>query len=332
MKILDAEWIWTEPHSKRLRFSVEVLQSVLGDKMQLRTRASYEFVVKHRQCLDCIHEATEHTWGAMIQLRQAENLTTSGGHQLVESEARGKGAKHKASATTRKHHKKTFYHIEALLTKHGLHNMMSNVHVSKDGFDFYFKAKNQADKVADFLATHFPLRVKSSKKLVSRDLQSNSARYEHTINMELAPLNKHDLLLTPKSWSGGKSDFFLVHKVSSSLHCVMPFTLQTLDVNASKYFAANPPPCVVLQEKHLVPFIVLDVTPVNAFHTPASHATQHVTQKQKRKQKQSTLKSVSEHCTIASNAQGENIVAQWMLAEAVVSALCFKVCIGVWFL
>lgn len=75
----------------------------------------------YRQCLDCIHENTDHTWGALLQLRQ------------------GGGSK------------KTFHHLESQLNKHGLYNLMLDVTVVKEGLDIYFKTRAQADKVENLV-------------------------------------------------------------------------------------------------------------------------------------------------------------------------------------
>ena len=67
-KIIDAAWVWTEPHSKRLKISVEFEAGILDDKVKLRQKTIVEFVIKNKQCLQCITEATDHSWGCMIQV------------------------------------------------------------------------------------------------------------------------------------------------------------------------------------------------------------------------------------------------------------------------
>ena len=101
--LLDAAWVWTEPHSLRLKVKVTFEAGVLDDKVKLKQTAVADFIVKNKQCLDCIREATDHTWGAMIQIRQ------------------------------RVGHKQSLYMVEHLLTKKELHTLMLNVEVTKDG-------------------------------------------------------------------------------------------------------------------------------------------------------------------------------------------------------
>jgi nonsense-mediated mRNA decay protein 3 len=69
-KILDAAWIWTEPHSKRLKLYVDVEKAVLDGKMNVQQRIVAEFSLKNKMCSDCMRSESDHSWGAMIQLRQ----------------------------------------------------------------------------------------------------------------------------------------------------------------------------------------------------------------------------------------------------------------------
>eukprot|EP01039_Chlorochromonas_danica_P004673 gene4673-5120_t len=239
-KIVNASWIWTEAHSKRLKFLVEIEKDVLDGKMALRQKVIVDFVVKNKQCLDCIHEASEHTWGACLQVRQH-------------------GAK------------KTFHALEAQLTKAQLFHLMIDVRVVKDGLDLFFRNKNQADKVQDYLVSHLPVRCKASKKLVSRDLQSNVSRYEYTTTIEIVPLNRGDLIITSKALVGHR-DLFLVTKISSLIHLLQPLTLQRVEVSAAKYFSitATLPLVVVARERQLRPYVVLDISPLSQLHAAGS--------------------------------------------------------------
>ncbi len=350
IKILDANWIWTESHSKRLKFYVHIQQMVMDGKMALQSKVTYEFVIKHKQCLDCIHEATDHTWGAMIQLRQALDLTTSGGHSNKQDETS------KSQKGSKKHHqKRVFYHIESLITKHKLHNLISDIHVSKDGFDFYFKQRNQADRIVEFLSCNFPVKIKFSRKLVSEDRQSNSARYEQTIHMEILPVHKHDLVITAKQWLGGKSDIMLVSKLTSSIHLTHPSTLQHVEISVQKWLSSTgggsgtggtggassggggggghsgsggsslSAGCVLLHEKHLIPFIVLDITPINTFHQSNSKAKSiptNVSSKKRGKGSKGSGKGYDGNSEAGSMAAGNvmDVDGGWVLAEAEVSA------------
>ena len=68
-KMLDASFIWTEPHSRRIKVCVIYQRSVLNQRVTLQEKCTKEFAIKSKQCSDCIREASEHTWGALIQIR-----------------------------------------------------------------------------------------------------------------------------------------------------------------------------------------------------------------------------------------------------------------------
>ena len=165
-------------------------------------------------------------------------------------------------ATPRQHHgnKRTLFHLETLLAKSGLSALMMDIEVKREGVDFYCRAKNQAEKLAEFIASQMPCKLKSSKKLVSEDRHNNTGKYEHTIFIELASLSRDDLVITPRDVTHGLPELLLVSKITSSLHFINPLNLNKIEVNASRYFA-NPFPAF-LTTAHLVPFMILDITPL----------------------------------------------------------------------
>jgi nonsense-mediated mRNA decay protein 3 len=80
LKIVEAGFVWTECHSKRLKVRLTVQKEL--DKGQLLEQTFVtEFVESFTQCEECKKEFTPHVWGALVQLRQ------------------------------RAHHKKTFYFV-----------------------------------------------------------------------------------------------------------------------------------------------------------------------------------------------------------------------------
>lgn len=230
LKFVDAKWIWTEPHSKRLKIEVCVEKSVLNDKITVRQSLTIEFVIKHKQCLQCIREATDHTWGACVQVRQRH------GHQ------RG------------------LIGLEQHIIKSGLHSLIIDVGKSREGIDLYFRTKSHAEQVVEFISRMLPTKVKASKKLISRDLQSQISRHELTFLVEVVPVLKGDLVVN----RSGLVDFWLVSKVSSVIHLINPSTLARREVNRSQYF--TDPLLCVLSLPNLVPFIVLDICPVSVGH------------------------------------------------------------------
>ena len=238
IKLLDALFVWTEPHSKRLKINVNIEKEVLDEKLRLSSRIVVEFVVKSKQCIECIRESTDHSWGSLVQVRQRS------GHQRLDQ-------------------------LEKLLVDKGLHNLMLDVNVTKEGgFDLYFKNKNQGDKVTEVITAAMPVRRRDSKKLVSTDRRSQTAKMEHTTLLEVVPLNKDDLVILTKQHTGGRSDLFICSKTTSNLHFTSPSTLQKVEISAAKYYQC--PLSAVFTSRDLVRYVVLDITPLNTYNWAGS--------------------------------------------------------------
>lgn len=56
MKLVDAMWIWTEPHSMRLKVRLTVRATVQG--VQVQQRVLVELKIQFKQCPDCNREYT----------------------------------------------------------------------------------------------------------------------------------------------------------------------------------------------------------------------------------------------------------------------------------
>lgn len=126
-------------------------------------------------------------------------------------------------------HKKTFYYLEQLILKHHAHSNTTNIKERPDGLDFYYGAKNEAMKMVDFLSAVAPVRYKTSERLISTDLQSNTSHYKFTFSVELVPICKNDFVCLPKKLAkslGDIAQFVVVHRVGNALHVVDPQTLR----------------------------------------------------------------------------------------------------------
>lgn len=90
MKLVDAVWIWTEPHSMRLKIKLTIQREVLnGAIMQQATVV--EYTIRNQQCEHCQKSYAQGAWQAIVQVRQ------------------------------RVSHKRTFFYLEQLLLKHRAH-------------------------------------------------------------------------------------------------------------------------------------------------------------------------------------------------------------------
>jgi len=142
VKLIDAGFVWTEPHSKRIKVKLTIQKQVFNDSIIQQTFIT-EFVVQNQQCPECEKSYTENTWTAVLQVRQKVKT------------------------------KRTFYYLEQLLIKHSMANNTINVREQPDGLDFYYSHKSHAQQLLAFLQSVVPIRTKSSRRLISEDDKSN---------------------------------------------------------------------------------------------------------------------------------------------------------------
>lgn len=231
VRLVDASFIWTEPHSRRVRVKITVQGEAMANTIVQQT-FEVEYVVIAMQCPDCAKSYTANTWRAAVQIRQKVP------------------------------HKRTFLYLEQLILKHGAHMDTVSIQEAKDGLDFFYSQKNHALKMVDFLANVAPIKCKKSEELISTDIHSSSSSYKFTFSIEIVPICRDDLVVLPKKLAhalGYISQLVLCAKVSNMLHFLDPLSLQTADVTGPVYWRSAFPSLLSMQS--LVEFIVLDVEP-----------------------------------------------------------------------
>ena len=229
VRIIDASFIWTEPHSKRIKVKITVQQEAFEGTILQQTFV-VEYVVASQQCPDCAKSYTANTWRATVQVRQKVP------------------------------HKRTFLYLEQLMLKHGAHSDTINIKEVKDGLDFFFAQRNHAEKFVDFLSAVTPVRVKKSQELISMDIHTSSKSYKFTFSCELVPICKDDLVALPIKLAkaiGNISPMCLCHRVGTSVNVVDPDTLQTADIPTAVYWRSPFRSLANVQE--LTEFIILDI-------------------------------------------------------------------------
>lgn len=235
VKLVDAGFIWTEPHSMRLKVKLTVQGEVLNGAI-LQQSFVVEFVVERHMCPACNRQnANPNSWVSCVQVRQ-----------------------HVA-------HKRTFFFLEQLILKHGADESCVNVKEIHEGIDFYFGSRAHAVKFVDFLQSVVPIRYRHDKQLVSHDVHTSNYNYKYTFSVELAPLCKDDLVVLPAKLAascGGISQLVLCTRVTNALTLTDPTTLRTAVLEAPAYWR-QPFRCV-MSARQLVEFIVLDIEVVDA--------------------------------------------------------------------
>lgn len=90
VRLIDAAFVWTEPHSRRVKVKVTIQKEVLANTVLQQTFV-LTLVVHTGQCPSCTKLAAKNTWKASVQVRQKVT------------------------------HKRTFLWLEQLILKHNAH-------------------------------------------------------------------------------------------------------------------------------------------------------------------------------------------------------------------
>lgn len=232
MKLIDANFIWTEPHSKRIKLKI-VLQVEANKGAMIQQACLVTFIVHNFQCPKCTKEFTNATWKAQVQVRQKVD------------------------------HKRTFYYLEQLILSAQAHAQASNIDSVKDGIDVFFTEKKSAEKFVEFVASCLPVRSKVSRKLISSDNHNNTANIKLTTLVEICMICKHDIVVLSKKMAaacGQIARLVIISKIASQIHIVDPLSSQRATLTGTHYW--RDPFTALLSARALIVYTVLDVEPV----------------------------------------------------------------------
>ena len=232
VRIIDASFIWTEPHSRRVKVKITIQQEAFQGAIIQQT-FEVEYVVGYHQCPDCAKSFTANTWRAVVQVRQKVP------------------------------HKRTFLYLEQLILKHAAHKDTINIKEVKDGLDFFYAQRNHAEKFVDFLSSVAPVRTKKSQELISMDIHTSTKSYKFSFSVELVPICKDDLVALPIKLAkqiGNISPLTVCYRIGTSINLLDPQTLQTADVSTPIYWRS--PFASLADVKELIEFTVMDIEPV----------------------------------------------------------------------
>ncbi|TMW57591.1 hypothetical protein Poli38472_003516 [Pythium oligandrum] len=231
-KLMDANFIWTEPHSKRIKVKLLLQREMLNHAL-VQNSCVVTYVIKNAQCPDCMKKYRNNTWRALVQIRQKAD------------------------------HKRTFFRLEQLILKHKAHEHAIGIVTVKEGIDFYFGMKNAAERFIRFLSARVPMRTSSSHKLVSENVRQGTANVQTVYSVELSPICKDDLLVLPAKTAqscSNVSQLVLCARTTSMTHVLDPRTGRKGELTADKFWKT---PFLPLETSTaMTEFIVLDVEPV----------------------------------------------------------------------
>ncbi len=205
VRLINADFIWTEPHSRRLLLKI-LIQKEIMTGVVLEQELEIEFTENPHICPNCTLAATENTWKAQVQVRQ------------------------------RVDHKRTFFFLEQVILKSQEHLQTVSMKEYPDGVDFFFGSTNHADRFVKFIRQCVPcINRGQSERVMSSDLANNTIDKRFTYLVEIVPLCKNDLFVMPKGTPGGHG-MCLVTRVTSVLHCLDLATLQHFMIDPKEYF------------------------------------------------------------------------------------------------
>ncbi|TPX77152.1 hypothetical protein CcCBS67573_g01576 [Chytriomyces confervae] len=229
VRLVDAGFIWTEPHSRRVKVKLTIQKEVFANTI-LQQVFVVEYMVSTQQCEECTRVAAQLTWKAVVQVRQKVS------------------------------HKRTFLWLEQVILKHNAHQNTTNIKEAKDGIDFYYTSRSHAIRMVEFLQSVVPAKLKTSEQLISQDIHSGTANYKFSYSLEIVPICKDDLFVLPTKVAKSLSDIsplVLCSRVSNSLSVLDPNTLKISDMRNTVYWDN---PCIALSGiTDLVEFYVIDI-------------------------------------------------------------------------
>lgn len=170
-QLIDATFLWTEEHSKRLRVKL-LVQGEIHSGAALQQEVVVDFQIANKQCEDCCRSYTPHTWKAAVQVRQKVT------------------------------HRRTLMHLEQLILSHGAQEKLLFVSQSPEGLDFHFNSRSHAQRFGEFIKAWTPTKHQISRTLVSHDTKSNTYNYKYTQLITIAPPCRDDLVFLTKKVSG----------------------------------------------------------------------------------------------------------------------------------
>ena len=230
--LVDAAFLWTEPHSKRLKLRITLQKEIFANTVIQQT-ANVDYEVVWQQCPTCQRVATgQPQWDAVVQLRQKVA------------------------------HRRTFLFLEQVILKHRMHEDVTRIDTHPDGLDFFYAHKSHAMSFVDFISSHAPVVRRDAVQLVSHDSKSNTAVQHHTFSLEICPLCREDLVLLPPTFYtklGGLGPLVVVLKVFSSIVFLDPKTLQAGEITGTLYWKRPFSP--LLDSRRMTDFYVIDTEP-----------------------------------------------------------------------
>ncbi|KAG6429430.1 hypothetical protein SASPL_107481 [Salvia splendens] len=235
VRMVHAEFIWTEPHSKRIKIKLKVQKEVLHGAI-LEQAYTVEYVVQDQLCESCARvQANPDQWVAAVQLRQHVP------------------------------HRRTFFYLEQLILKHDAAKDAIRITQMDQGIDFFFGKRSHGVKFVEFVGKVAPTRSRTDKQLVSQDSKSNTYHYKYTFSVEISPICREDLICLPPKLSvslGNLGPLVICTKVTNTIALLDPRTLRQCFLDAEQYWRSSFK--ALLSSRQLTEYMIIDMEEVRS--------------------------------------------------------------------
>ncbi|GMT28598.1 hypothetical protein PFISCL1PPCAC_19895, partial [Pristionchus fissidentatus] len=241
VRLVDAAFVWTEEHSKRVKVKLTIQKEVLSGTI-LQQSFIVEFSIHSQMCDECRRAENKDFWRACVQVRQRAEF------------------------------KKTLFYLEQLLLKHSAHGNATGVKPVPTGIDFFYGKLQDARRLVDFLQSVLPIKYHYAQELVSHDTKSNTYDYKHTFCVEIVPICRDNVVCLPKQLAqsfGNMNQVVLCQRVSNVVSLIDPRTLQMADVQGITFW--RDPFESLCNPKMLTSYYVMDVELVEDLKRGVGH-------------------------------------------------------------
>jgi len=228
-QLVDASFLWTEPHSKEFKVNLSLQQEVLKSIVVQQSMA-VDFRINNLQCGDCKKSFTRYPWESSVQVRQ------------------------------RGEHRRTLLKLEHLILQHRGHSRLLKVEATKEGMDSFFRSERDAQAFVAFIKSCAVARHQESKHMIGYNIRNNSMRFKRTTCVELCPVCRDDLVFLPLKVAralGGVPPVMLCRRVVCAIELIDPASGRIVEVSAVDYWKR--PFSSACTPARLTEFIVLDV-------------------------------------------------------------------------
>ena len=253
VKIIDSNFIYTEPHSKTIKIKVLLEKEI--EKNIITQNLVIEFKEKWLLCRDCQKLQTPHTWASCVQIRQ------------------------------RVPHKKTMLFLEQIILHNKRQKTALDFTETNDGFDFFFLTRREGEIFSNWLATVVPAKITYAKKYVSLSTST------FTYLVEVANVAKCDMFLLDKDSStklGGIGPLVVCTRLSSRTIFVDPRTFNYLYLDGNTFFKYKFNS--FCNSNQLTEFLILDVYEETDYNFHGNQNNENKKKKNRKKNKKNKKK------------------------------------------